>query len=107
MLIHYWEMVQEGEFNSVGENFVKLCRNPCPPFMTLLTIQGCFISTGGGGVSCPCATVCILSAVEVIHCVSLDQMARSKVIILNTLDNIIVDWVLALFKNVYIFCELI
>ena len=39
-------MVQKGEFNSVGENFVQLCTNSCPPFMTLLMTVGCFTSTG-------------------------------------------------------------
>ena len=40
-------MVQKGEFNSVGENSVQLCTNPCPPFMTILMMEGCLTSTGG------------------------------------------------------------
>ena len=35
-----------------------------------------------------------------------DGQTRYKVVILNTLDDIIVDTVLALFKNVYFVCEL-
>ena len=41
----------KGEFNSVGENSVQLCTNPCPPFVTLLTIHGIQQM-----VSCPCGT---------------------------------------------------
>ena len=40
-------MVRKDEFNSVGENSVQLFTNPCPPFMTLLMMEGCFTSTGG------------------------------------------------------------
>ena len=44
-------MVLKDEFNSVGANSVKLCTDPCPPFMILLMVEGCLLQQG---VSCPC-----------------------------------------------------
>ena len=37
----------KGESNRVGDNSVQLYTNPCPPFMAILIIQGCSISTVG------------------------------------------------------------
>ena len=47
-----------------------------------------------------------ISVNKIAVCLS-DGQTRYKVVILNTLDDIIVDTVLALFKNVYFVCELI
>ena len=34
----------KSDFNNVGEKSIQWCTNPCPLFVTLLTMEGCSIS---------------------------------------------------------------